>query len=140
MKRTAHVVNRSPEQRETLLRPKVVLFSSDEKIADLVRTAIPERWRIEHQPTPEDGLKILTQPNVRLVIFDDEGIEEGDRDWILGLARKWAPSAPLMYVAANHDGATEQRARTGGAQYYASKPIDEERVMSVLQSFQRASK
>lgn len=133
-------MNQSIEQRETLLRPKILLLSSDKKIADLVRTAIPERWRIEYQPTPEAGLKILTQSNVRVVILDDEGIEEGDRGWILGQARKWAPSAPLMYVAANHDGVTEQRARTGGAQYYAAKPIDEQRFMNVLQSFQRASK
>jgi response regulator RpfG family c-di-GMP phosphodiesterase len=82
--------------------------------------------------------KVFTQPHVRLMIFDDQVVEENDRNWLLAKIRKYFPGAVLLYVAGSQSDRNEKRARTNGAQYYVSKPLSLERFGLVLQSFLQA--
>jgi DNA-binding response OmpR family regulator len=84
--------------------------------------------------------KVFVQPNVRLVIFDDQAVEESDSGWMLAQIRKHFSGISLLYVAANQSDGNEKRARTNGAHYYSSKPLSLMRFGYVLQSFCRHSK
>ena len=81
---------------------------------------------------------MFTQPDVRLVIFDDQVVEENDRNWLLAKIRKYFSGAALLYVAGSQSDRNEKRARSNGAQYYVSKPLSLERFGHVLQSFLQA--
>ena len=75
------------------------------------------------------------QPNVRLVILDDQTVEENDRGWLLAQIRKHFSSGSLLYVAGSQSDGNEKRARINGAQYYVAKPLSLERFGYVLESF-----
>jgi DNA-binding response OmpR family regulator len=121
------------------LAPALLLLSDDEELTEFVRGVIKPPWRLARYG---DGAcashKVFAQPNVRIVIIDDQVVEENDRGWLLTRIRKRIPSASLLYVAGNHSDASEKRARGNGAHYYVSKPLSFERFGYVLQSFLRA--
>ena len=82
--------------------------------------------------------EMIAQPNVRLVIVDDQTVEENDRGWMLVQIRKHFSGIPLLYVAGGQSDANEKQARTNGAQYYVSKPLSVERFGQVVRSFLQA--
>ena len=79
--------------------------------------------------------EVFAQPNVRLVVLDDQAVEENDRGWLLAQIRKHFSGNSLLYIAGSQSDANEKRARTNGAHYYISKPLSFERLRYVLQSF-----
>jgi DNA-binding response OmpR family regulator len=122
------------------LAPALLLLSDDEELTEFVHGVVKPPWRLAWYG---DGActshKVLAQPNVRIVILDDQVIEEKDRGWLLTRIRKRIPNASLVYVAGNHSDVNEKRARGNGAHYYLSKPLSFERFGYVLQSFLRAN-
>ena len=126
---------------ETRLSPTLLLLSDDEALAGLVRGIVKRPWELVRQGT--DGYvshKVITQPNVRLVILDDQTVEENDRGWLLAQIRRHFSGGSLLYVASSQSDGNEKRARTNGAQYYVSKPLSLERFGYVLQSFLQAQR
>ncbi len=122
--------------KEIRLAPTVLLLSDDEALADLVLGIVKRPWKLIRQGA--DGYmshKVFTQPNVRLVILDDQAVEENERNWLLAQIRKHFFGTSLLYVAGSQSDANEKRARTNGAHYYISKPLAVERFGRVLQSF-----
>ena len=81
------------------------------------------------------SLRIFSEPNVRLVILDDQLVQENDRGWLLGQIRKDFSGCSLLYVTNHHSEHNEKRARTSGVHYYTSKPISDGQFARVLQSF-----
>lgn len=124
------------------LAPTLLLLSDDEALAEFVLGVVKPPWRLIHQDGAgapmSDGSFAL--PNVRIVILDDQAVEENDRGWLLTRIHKRIPDASLLYIARNQSDANEKRARSNGAHYYASKPLSFERFGYVLQSFLRAKK
>jgi hypothetical protein len=116
-------------------RPALLVLSSDSALVKLVTDAGGQNFSIRHSVDHQDRSKLLLEPDLRVVVFDDEGMVESDRPLMLGQIRRVAPGASVLYVAADHDGENERRARVGGAHYYTSKPLDEEHFASVLRSF-----
>ena len=112
-------------------------MSLDESILGIAAEARVGEWRIENRAPAADSRELLALQNIRIVIFDDEQVEPGDRGWMLVRIRRSAPQAAIIYVAGNHDWDTERQARTGGAQYYCSKPIDRAIFSEVVKSFLR---
>jgi len=127
---------------DQILTPILLLLSDDEALAEFVFGVVEPPWRLIHQDgggaRMSDGS--FAQPNVRLVILDDQAVEENDRSWLLTRIRKRLPGASLLYVAGNQSDTNEKRARANGAHYYASKPLSFERFGYVLQSFLRSKK
>jgi DNA-binding response OmpR family regulator len=124
---------------ETRLSLTLLLLSDDEALADLVRGIVRRPWKLVRQGA--DGYmshKVFTQPNVRLVILDDQAVDENDRGWLLAQIRKHFSGTSLLYVAGSQSEGNEKRARTNGAHYYVSKPLLLERFGHVLQSFLQA--
>jgi DNA-binding response OmpR family regulator len=121
------------------LAPALLLLSDDKELIEFVHGVVKPPWRLAgYGDGARASHKVFAQPNVRIVILDDQVVEEEDRGWLLSRIRKRIPSASLLYVAGNHSDASEKRARGNGAHYYASKPLSFERFGYVLQSFLRA--
>ncbi len=119
--------------------PTVVTFSRDQAVVGLVQGVLPAAWKLEQCSQIEVSRDLLSRPNVRVVIVDDETIEEDVRGWLLDRIRRYVPHALLIYVAGAHSVADEKRARSYAAQYYTAKPLDLDRTHRVLESFMRAA-
>jgi len=121
---------------EMSLSPTLLLLSDDEALSELVRGIAKGPWKLVRQAA--DGhmsREVFAQPNVRLVVLDDQAVEENDRGWLLAQIRKHFSGNSLLYIAGSQSDANEKRARTNGAHYYISKPLSFERLRYVLQSF-----
>jgi response regulator of citrate/malate metabolism len=119
--------------------PTLLLLSDDQALTDLVLRIVKQPWKLVRQGADTDmSRKVFTQPHVRLVIFDDQVVEENDRNWLLAKIRKYFSGAALLYVAGSQSDRNEKRARSNGAQYYLSKPLSLERFGHVLPSFLQA--
>lgn len=119
--------------------PTIAIFSDDSSLVDLVREVCPRTWLVELCADAECGRDLLSRPDIRMVLIDDEKIDEQVRGWLLDRVRRFAPRALLFYVAAAHSEADEKRARSYQAHYYTSKPLDPGRTLRVLESFLRVA-
>lgn len=130
---------KTESSEQTRLSPTVLLLSDDEALASLVVGIVKHPWKlVRHAADKYVSREVFAQPNVRLVIFDDQAVEESDRGWVLAQIRKHFSGPSLLYVAGSQSDANEKRARTNGAHYYVSKPLSTERFGHVLQSFLQA--
>jgi response regulator of citrate/malate metabolism len=136
----SEAAKRKPETFEKMRpSPTLMLLSADEVLADLVSGMVQQPWKLVRQGANKDlSRKMFTQPHVRVVIFDDQVVEENDRNWLLAKIRRYFSGAVLLYVAGSQNDHNEKRARANGAQYYVSKPLWLEGFGHVLQSFLQA--
>ena len=121
--------------RTDLAPPVMVIFSSDPQLRDLAGSCAPAPWKIDHRNDPAGGREVLSQPNLRLVILDDEVVNEEARGWLLDRIHRFVPQAMLIYISSMHTPESERRARSYAAQYYTAKPLDMERTRRVLDGF-----
>jgi len=118
------------------LRRTVLLLSDDQVLTDFISRTVSPPWKLIRYGADNYGSReVFVQSNVRLVILDDQTIEENERGWILAQIRKHFSGTSLLYVAASQSDGNEKRARINGAHYYASKPLSLERFGYVLRSF-----
>lgn len=120
-------------------RGAIAVFTRDESVVEIIAEGVSDSWVIEKFADPHDGHEFLLKPDVKMVVIDDEAIEESMRGWLLDQVRKHALHALVAYIAANHSPETERRARSYSVQYYTSKPMDRERTLRVLHSFEHAA-
>ena len=116
--------------------PVLLLISEDEELATLICNLAKPPWRLVRRAaytnTPQS---ILGEAHVRVVIFDDQAVQENDRGGLLAQIARFFSGVPLLYVTTTQTDANEKRARMNGAHYYISKPLPRERFTQVLQSF-----
>jgi response regulator of citrate/malate metabolism len=116
--------------------PALLLISEDEQLAGLVGAIVKPPWRVVHRIAATNSRRrMLGEHHVRVVIFDEEAVEEKDREALLGQITRFFSGASVLYVAATQSDANEKKARTNGAHYYVSKPLPLERFAQVLRSF-----
>jgi len=133
---TRQAIEVNTNSEEIRLSPTLLLLSDDEALADLVLGIVKRPWKLVRQGAETYvSHKVFTQPNVRLVILDDQAVKEDARNRLLAQIRKHFSGTSLLYVAGSQSDANEKRARTNGAHYYVSKPLSLERFGRVLQSF-----
>lgn len=119
-------------------RGAIAVFSRDESVVKIIAEGVSDSWVIAKFADPYDGHDFLLKPDVKMVVIDDEALEESTSAWLLGQVRKHALHALVAYIAAIHSPETERRARAYSVQYYTSKPMDRERTLRVLHSFEHA--
>jgi DNA-binding response OmpR family regulator len=120
----------------TRLSRRVLLLSDDEALTDFIGRIVIPPWKLVCYRADKYGShQVFVQPNVRLVILDDQTVEEKERGWLLAQIRKHFSGTSLLYIAASQSDGNEKRARMNGAHYYASKPLSLERFGYVLRSF-----
>ena len=118
----------------------LLLLTSDEHVAQIITPLLDPAWTLARHDGRYMAPEIFAHPHIGIVVFDDEGVAESDRGWLLNRIRKRTAGASLIYIANNHDATSEKLARGGGAHYYVSKPLSLEHFGHVLQSFLRAQK
>lgn len=118
------------------IAPLLLLLSGDQSLLALMHKTVEPPWtmRVSNAGT-HDGLELFAMPGVRVVIFDEQTVEESERGRLLSQIRKQIPTASLLYIASAQSEANERRARTSGAHYYVSKPLSYDNFGYVLQSF-----
>jgi hypothetical protein len=119
-------------------RGAIAVFTRDESVVKIIAEGVSDAWVIEKFADPHDGHAFLLKPDVKMVVIDDEALEESTRAWLLDQVRKHALHALVAYIAAIHSPETERQARAYSVQYYTSKPMDRERTLRVLHSFEHA--
>ena len=125
-----------PEVNILRLSATLLLISDDKVLADLSLRIVKPPWKLVRQDADWFmSERILAEPNVRLVVLDDQGLDENDLGWLLVQIRKRFSGAPLLYVAGIQSDGNERLARRNGAHYYVSKPLSQERFGRVLKSF-----
>jgi len=123
---------------ESRLEPTLLLLSDDEALVNFVLGIVETPWKlIRHGADKCGSREVFTQPNVRLLILDDQAVVDNERGWLLAQIRKHFSGTSLLYVAAIQSDCNEKRARRNGAHYYASKPLSFEQFGYVLRSFLR---
>ena len=124
---------------ETRPLPAALLLSDDRALIDLVFEVVKHPWSLIHyRATAYLSREAFAQPHVRLVVLDDQAVDENSRGMLLTQIRRRFAGTPLLYVAATQSDSNEKRARTNGAHYYASKPLSLDRFGYVLRSFLQA--
>jgi DNA-binding response OmpR family regulator len=116
--------------------PVLLLISEDEELATLICGLAKPPWRLVCRAADTDTPhSVLGEAHVRVVVFDDQAVEENARDGLLAQIARFFSGVPLLYVTATQSDANEKRARMNGAHYYISKPLPIERFTQVLRSF-----
>jgi hypothetical protein len=142
MASSARPLRHAPSRRNKsrAVPPTLLLVSHDQALAELVGQVVRSPWVVEHisghLPT-KDG---LGNRNVRLIVLDDDGLDESNRGWLLHHAERQIPHPSVLYIAGVHTDSVERLARAGGAQFYISKPLPLDRFGYVLGSFLKLSK
>jgi len=102
--------------------PILALLSNDEQLTATVQGAAQSEWSLI-KPEMAQISSLIREPNVRLVIFDDQSVAPSDRGWALSEIRRCASKASIIYVAGDHDQENERQARTRGVLFYTAKPL-----------------
>jgi DNA-binding NtrC family response regulator len=126
--------------RQPIQQPVAVVFSFDESVERLVADGMPREWLVSLCPNPGGARESLTKSGVKIVVIDDQGMDETTSGWLLDQVRRWAPQALVAYIAASHGIEVERRARSHNVQYYFSRPIDREHTVKVLKAFATAAR
>lgn len=106
----------------TVRRPALVLLSNDERLVTTVRAAAAD-WTVLKCEIA-NLTSLIREPDVGLVIFDDQSVASADRGWVLTEIRRCASRASIIYVTGDHDHASERLARARGVLFYTAKPLD----------------
>jgi hypothetical protein len=103
-------------------RPLLVLLSRDTQLGKAVKRAAGKEWIVWSRVFDELA-SLIREPNVRLVVFDDQSVSALDRGWALAEIRRYFSRASIVYIAAQHDSEIEREARVRGVLFYTSKPL-----------------
>jgi DNA-binding NtrC family response regulator len=112
--------------------PMLALLSNDEHLTETVEGAARSEWSVV-KPGMDQISTLIREPDVKVVIFDDQSVAASDRGWALTEIRRCASKASIIYVAGDHDQENEKQARTRGVLFYTAKPLIPGDVILLLQ-------
>jgi DNA-binding NtrC family response regulator len=102
--------------------PIVALLSNDKQLTNTVKVAAGSEWSVVKLGIAQiSGL--IGEPNLKLVIFDDQSVVASDRERVLTEIGRCASRASIIYIAGQHDHGNEKQARTRGVLFYTAKPL-----------------
>jgi DNA-binding NtrC family response regulator len=127
---------------QTRRNPTILALSDDRGLIELLLDTCSRPWRVKvtndvNSYLRNSYLNLESDGDCRVVVVDDEKLMEADRGWLLNKIQNWMPQAFVVYVASNHSEVVEKLARSRGAGYYLSKPLDTERLTNLLDGLQR---
>ena len=117
--------------------PTIVALSDDHDLVELLLRNCARPWKVTVTGDFSSYLNLTPNGACRVVVVDDEKLQEADRGWLLNKLQNWIPQAFIVYIAAQHSPEVEKFARSRGAGYYLSKPVDTERLTHLLNGLQR---
>jgi DNA-binding NtrC family response regulator len=117
--------------------PTILALSGDPSLVELLLKTCNRPWKVNVTDDFTSYLNLVPDGECRVVVVDDEKLGESDRGWLLQRIQNWMPQAFIVYVASQHTADVERLARSRGAGYYLSKPLDIERLTHLLGGLQR---
>jgi DNA-binding NtrC family response regulator len=117
--------------------PAILALSDDRSLIELLLKTCDRPWKVKVTDDFTSYLNLVPDGECRVVVVDDEKLVEADRGWLLNRIQNWIPQAFIVYIAARHSPEVERLARSRGAGYYLSKPLDSERLTHLLSGLQR---
>src|ERR1700687_808688 len=73
--------------------PRVIaVFSRDASIVKIIAEGISDSWVMEKFADAHEARAFPLKPSVRIVVIDDEAIEESTRGWLLDQVHERAPT------------------------------------------------
>jgi DNA-binding NtrC family response regulator len=112
--------------------PILALLSHDDQLTQTIEGVAHSEWSVI-KPKIAEISNLVREPNVRLVIFDDQSVPTADRGHALSEIQRYASKASIIYVAGNHDHESERQARGRGVLFYTAKPLIPGDVILLLQ-------
>jgi hypothetical protein len=112
--------------------PILALLSRDGQLMETVQGAAGSKWLVVN-PGIAQLIGLIHEPNVKLVIFDDQLVAASERGRALTEIRRCASKASIIYVAGQHNQENEKQARSGGVLFYTAKPLIPSDVSLLLQ-------
>lgn len=117
--------------------PTILALSDDRSLVEVLLKNCSRPWKIKVTGDFTSYLNLVPNGECRVVVVDDEKVLATDRGWLLNKIQNWMPQAFIVYVASQHSPEVERMARSRGAGYYLSKPVDIERLTHLLGGLQR---
>ena len=75
--------------------PILALLSDDGQLTEMVQGAAGSKWSVV-KPGIAEISSLIREPNVKLVIFDDQSVPSSDRGWALTEIRRCASKASII--------------------------------------------
>ena len=129
---TKLMAQRNHARRSDPVMPILALLSNDDQLTKMVQGAAGSKWSVV-KPKMAQISSLIREPNIKLVIFDDQSVATSDRGRTLTEIRRCASRASIIYVAGEHDQENERQARTRGVLFYTAKPLIPSDVNLLLQ-------
>lgn len=117
--------------------PTILALSDDPELVELLLKSCDRPWKVKATNDLNSHFSLVPDGDCKVVVVDDQKLVEGDRGWLLNRIQNWMPQAFIIYVASEHTPDVERMARSRGAGYYLSKPLDHGRLTQLLNSLQR---
>ncbi len=117
--------------------PTILALSDDHQLVELLLKNCSRPWKVKATGDFTAYLNLVPNGECKVVVVDDEKLVEADRGWLLHKIQNWMPQAFIVYIASQHSAEVEKLARSRGAGYYLSKPVDTERLTHLLGGLQR---
>jgi len=115
----------------TEVTPNLLIIDDDESIRNLLTLAAKNRsWRPVAAASGSEGCHQLDS-HIKAVILD-HGLPDGTGIQALGRLRDKYPDVPVIMLTGLNDAETAVRALKAGADDYLTKPIELERLFSVI--------
>ena len=111
-----------------------LVVTRDAALVELVRRSCPFPWLVESRDDWRRIGETVRTRHVRVVVFDDDAVPEGNRSELIDNIHTWFPDVLIIYVAGQHSQMVERSARASGVLCYTSKPIEAERLEHLLRS------
>lgn len=111
-----------------------LVVSRDKELIALVRRSCSPPWSVEARSDWHRAGKLVGSLGVAAVVFDDDVVPQKERSELIANIHVWFPQAVIIYVAGKHNREVECLAREGGVLSYTSKPVEAERLESLLRS------
>ncbi len=122
-------------------RPKknstILALSEDRDLVELLVRNCVRPWKVKAVGDFVSHLDLIPNSECKVVVVEDEKLLQADRGWLLNKIQNRIPQAFIVYIASQHSPEVERMARTRGAGYYLSKPVDSERLTHLLLGLQR---
>jgi DNA-binding NtrC family response regulator len=115
----------------------MLALSDDRELVELLLRTCNRPWKVKVTSDFTSYFNVMPNGDCKVVVVDDEKLLEADRGWLLNKIQNWMPQAFIVYIASQHTPEVERVARSRGAGYYLSKPVDTERLSHLLNGLQR---
>jgi DNA-binding NtrC family response regulator len=117
--------------------PSILALSADRELVELLLKTCNGPWKVKVTGDFTSYFSLIPNGDCKVVVVDDEKVLETDRGWLLNKIQNWMPQAFIVYIASHHTPEVERVARSRGAGYYLSKPVDTARLEHLLSGLQR---